>query len=324
MALFILSTCYNFIYAKDTVTFAVIGDMPYSHAEDIALTAPNGKFVKAIQALNPSVLIHYGDFKSGGEDCTDLLMKERKAQMFALHPYRIVYTPGDNEWTDCDRKYLTESFNELERLDFIRKLFFEDKNIDLSRDIPNLRNQKNLPENSMWNIDNLFMGTLHIVGTNNGRVNILKSDVNKTLDEIDKRDDLNRVWLKQLFEKAKDKDGLVILFHADIYKFKGKVGACTKANRLRCNPYKNIRDDIKRMALSYKKPVLVVHGDTNAYCFNQQSTQIPNLWHFNGPGDYKVSDAAKIIFDPNDKDEPFKVTGLVDPSKPPLVCNYNR
>jgi hypothetical protein len=298
--------------------------MPYTSDEDVELTAPNGKFVKAIQAIDPSVLIHYGDFKGGGEACTDLLMQNRKAQMFSLHPYRIIYTPGDNEWTDCDRKYLTESFDELERLDFIRKLFFEDKNLDLARDIPDLSRQDNLPENSMWTIDNLLMGTLHIVGTNNGRVNILKSDVNKTLDEVDRRDDLNRVWLKKLFEKAKDEEGLVILFHADIYRFKGDSPACTKENRLKCNPYKNIRDDIESMAFNYKKPVLVVHGDTNAYCFNQQSTQIPNLWHFNGPGDFKVSDAAKIVFDPDDKSEPFKVTGVLDPTRPPLVCNYNR
>ena len=301
-----------------------MGDMPYNNEENMDLTAPDGRLVKAIQAIEPSVLIHYGDFKSSSEVCTDLLIKNRKAQMFSLHPYRIIYTPGDNEWTDCDRTYLTESFDELERLDFIRKLFFKDKALDLARDIPNLTRQDNLPENSMWKIDNLLMGTLHIVGTNNGRVNILKSDVNKTLDEVDRRDGLNRIWLKQLFEKAKNEDALVILFHADIYRFKGDAEACTKENRLRCNPYKNIRDDIERMALTYKKPVLVIHGDTNAYCFNQQSIQIPNLWHFNGPGDYKVSDAAKIIFNPDDKSEPFKVTGVLDPNRPPLVCNYNR
>ena len=79
----------------------------------------------------------------------------------------------------------------------------------------------------------------------------------------------------------------------------------------------------ERMALEYKKPVLVVHGDTNAYCFNQQSKAIPNLWHFNGPGDFKVSDAARIVFDPNNNKEPFEIRGVLNPVKPPLECNYN-
>ncbi len=219
---------------------------------------------------------------------------------------------------------MTKSFDELERLAYLRKIFYEDKALDLSQDIPHLSRQKGQPENSMWKIKGLLMGTLHIVGTNNGRVNILKSDVNQTLDEVDKRDDLNRIWLKKLFENAKDAEGLVVVFHADIYRFRGDAPACTKENRLKCNPFKNIRDDIESMAKEYKKPVLAVHGDTNAYCFNQQSTQIPNLWHFNGPGDFKVSDAARIVFDPNSNKEPFVITGILNPVRPPFECNYNR
>jgi len=47
-----------------------------------------------------------------------------------------------------------------------------------------------------------------------------------------------------------------------------------------------IRDTIEEMSQSFNKPVLVVHGDTNAYCFNQPATEITNLWHLNGPGDF--------------------------------------
>ena len=290
--LLLLGIFYSFFYTKEPISFIVMGDMPYTAEDKITLK----KLSTMIPALKPSVLVHYGDLKSGGESCTDELLKSRRDQIYAFLPGHAVYTPGDNEWTDCDRKYLTQSFDELERLEYLRKIFYKDKALDLSEDIPQLSRQKEQLENSMWKIDHLFMGTLHIVGTNNGRVNILKSDVNQTLDEVDRRDNLNRIWLKKLFEKAKDAEGLVVIFHADIYRFKGDAPACTKENRLRCNPYKNIRDDIESMALQYKKPVLVVHGDTNAYCFNQQSVDIPNLWHFNGPGDFKVSDlvATKV------------------------------
>ena len=320
LAVFILVMPYISSYAKDRITFVVMGDMPYTSEDNVTLN----KLSKAIPLLDPSVLVHYGDFKSGVESCTDDLLKSRRDQIYSFLPHRVVYTPGDNEWTDCDRKYLTEAFDELERLAYIRRLFFKDKEVDLSRDIPNINRQNELPENAMWKIEDLLMGTLHIVGTNNGRVNILKSDVNQTLDEVDRRDNMNRVWLKKLFKKAKDTEGLVVIFHADIYRFRGDAPACTPENRLRCNPYKNIRDDIETMALQYKKPVLIVHGDTNAYCFNKPSISVPNLWHFNGPGDFKVSDAAQIIFDLNNKKEPFEIIGILNPVRPPLECNYNR
>jgi len=311
---------YGVTDAKEPITFVVMGDMPYTAEDKITLK----KLSVAIPALKPSVLVHYGDLKGGGESCTDALLKARRDQFHDYLPNRVIYTPGDNEWTDCDRKYLTETFDELERLAYLRKIFYNDKTSDLSQDIPSLRRQEEQPENSMWKIETLLMGTLHIVGTNNGRVNILKSDVNQTLDAVDRRDDLNRVWLRKLFEKAKEAEGLVVIFHADIYRFKGDAQACTPQNRLKCNPYKNIRDDIEAMASAYKKPVLVVHGDTNAYCFNQQSEKIPNLWHFNGPGDFKVSDAAKIIFYPNDKKRPFKIVGVLDTVQPPSICDYKR
>lgn len=302
------------------VEFVVMGDMPSLPRDKVTL--------QKLQVLipqfdkQPDVLIHYGDLISGAESCTDNLIKQRKAQMASFLPGRVVYTPGDNEWTDCDRKHLKVRFSELERLAYLRLLFGEDKN--MTKDLSHLVRQKDLPENSMWRINGLQMGTLHIVGTNNGRVNILKDNVDEALDEADRRNHLNLVWLKNLFRKAVLAEGLVIIFHADIYRFKGDAPACSKTNRIKCNPYKNIRDAIETMAASYGKPVLIIHGDTNAYCFNQPLKETPNLWHFNGPGDFKVSDAAHIVFDPGNIKEPFSVRGILDPVKPPVLCNYNR
>ncbi len=309
------------LYASEPVNFVVMGDIPYTEQDKVTLKA----LKKAIPALEPKVLIHYGDLMSGGESCIETLLTSRKEQIYFFLPRHAAYTPGDNEWTDCDRKHLSPRYAELERLDYLRSLFYEDKAMDLSADIDGIVRQKGQPENSMWKIENLLMGTLHIVGTNNGRVNILKNDINETLDEVDKRDANNLAWLKKLFDNAKNAEGLVIVFHADIYRFKGDAQACTKENRLKCNPYKNIREALKSMTAEYNKPVLVVHGDTHPYCFNQPYIEdVPNFWHLNGPGDFKVSDAAQIIFDPRNQSKPFEVHGVLHVGKPPTECNYNR
>lgn len=308
---------------SSTATFVVLGDMPYSEEEDIALTAPNGAFVQAIQAIDPPVVVHYGDLKGGGEDCTDSILAERQAQIAALHPNRIAFTPGDNDWTDCDRDFLENRFDELERLNFLRTLFYEGEGLEMTQGIPDLVRQEGLPENAMWPINNLMMGTIHLVGTNNGRREILIGDVEATLDAVDERDALNLAWLTQLFESANEADGLAVIFQADIYRPEDLLPPCTPDNRSNCDGYHEIRDAIEAMSLSYGKPVLVIHGSTNAYCFNQPSEEATNLWHFNGPGDFKVLDVAQVSFNPSES-KPFSAVTLVEGITPPEVCDYSR
>jgi len=38
----------------------------------------------------------------------------------------LIYTPGDNEWTDCN-KLEAGSYNPQERLETARKVFFKDR-----------------------------------------------------------------------------------------------------------------------------------------------------------------------------------------------------
>ncbi|MDQ1616021.1 MAG: hypothetical protein QOJ60_1960, partial [Actinomycetota bacterium] len=34
----------------------------------------------------------------------------------------VVYLPGDNEWTDCDRASITPRFDSLDRLEHLRQV----------------------------------------------------------------------------------------------------------------------------------------------------------------------------------------------------------
>jgi len=309
------------------VRFAVVGDMPYSDRENAMLTAPDGKIAAAIRAYDPAVLIHVGDLKSGGAACTDALLKARRDQVFDLNPFRTVYTPGDNDLTDCDRDGLTIRFDELERLDFLRNLFYEGDGAKLSRDVPGLTRQAGFVENSMWQIGGLVFGTLHVPGTNNGRDEILRSDPGKALAEADRRDAMNDAWVEKLFERAGSAAALAIAFQADIYHpdtIKSHR-ECTAQHRTDCDGFKRIRDHIERKAALYEKPVLIIHGDTNAYCFHKPAEGLAiNLWRLNAPGDYKLSDAVQITFDPGNTKTPFHVLRMLNPKPLPDICDYSR
>lgn len=314
--------------SNGNVRFSVIGDMPYLPHEHPMLTAPDGAIVKAVRAYDPPVLIHLGDLKSGDSACTDSLLVARRDQIFDLNPYRAVYTPGDNDWTDCDREEMSPQFDELERLSFIRSIFYQsDEGAKLTRDIPGLTRQSGFVENAMWTINGLVFGTLHIPGTNNGRDEFFPpSDVDKALDEADRRDAFNEAWVDSLFDAAASAPALVITFQADIYypDLDKSHKECTTQNRQDCDGFKRIRDYMERKAVLYQKPVLLVHGDTNAYCFHKPVGLAINLWRLNAPGDFKLSDAAQVAFDPDDTETPFEVQAMLTKTPLPKICDYSR
>src|SRR3954466_15620481 len=80
-------------------TLGVIGDVPYG-AEQIA------GFRTDIAEINadPFVdrVIHLGDIKDGSSRCDDAYFAARLAD-FQTFADPFIYTPGDNEWTDCHR-----------------------------------------------------------------------------------------------------------------------------------------------------------------------------------------------------------------------------
>ena len=303
--------------------FVVIGDMPYTESEYTLLEQPDGAIAKAIKTLAPPVLIHLGDFKRGLMSCSDELLRDHYRQIAFLNPHKTVYTPGDNEWTDCDRLTLSGRYDELERLNFLRELFFHQDNHQLSKSVPGLIRQDGFIENALWKIDQVVFATLHIPGTNNGRREILSSNIEDALNEADRRDRFNAEWLQKILQQAESAQAIVLAFHADILYFDHEKPACTHDNRTACDGYKNIRDSIKTMVQKFGKPVLLIHGDTQAYCLHQPYYEIHNLWRLNAPGDAKYIDAAQVTFDTGNATIPFAVTSLLDRKPAPAICNDN-
>lgn len=99
-------------------TFVAFGDMPYRVPNDYS------KFERVIKTLNqqkPDFIVHVGDFKSGSSLCSTEYFERMHAYFETFEP-PLIYTPGDNEWTDCNRKAAGE-YDPLERLDVLRKMF---------------------------------------------------------------------------------------------------------------------------------------------------------------------------------------------------------
>ncbi len=312
--------------AAEPLTFVALGDMPYSDKEQQMMSQPKGSLAGAIEQLAPAFVFHYGDFKAGNVDCSDDEFLQKRRLIAELYPKRVVYTPGDNDWTDCDRDYMPVRRDELERLDKLKQLFFAGEGLKMASGLVGLRRQAEAPENVMWRKQNLMFATIHLPGSNNGRDEIQKSSLTSALDLADWRDKKNIQWIAEVFKRAEQTQAkaLVMTFQADIFRPqpRGKTLRCSDKRRTQCDGFVTTREFLEFAAANASFPVLLVHGDTSNFCLEQPNAQLaPNLWRLNGPGDYKVLDGVKITVD-TEQAMPFAVETLLSKQPPPGACQY--
>jgi hypothetical protein len=310
---------------QNAMRFIAIGDTPYSADEERRLKQ---EVAGAIKAYAPPFVVHYGDLKGGTENCSEDLLVARRDFFYGLLPNRVFYTPGDNEWTDCDRSFLEAPVSELDSLDLLRRVFFSSP-IDLPKNWQYAR-QANFPENARWMQDGIFFMTVHLVSTNNGRMEIRLDDIELALALVEARDQANRVWLKESFATAlkADAKAMVIVTQADVTSPDAE-GPCTAVNRMHCDAFQNFRENLKRNARKFAKrgearrPVLLLHGDTNPFCMDKTfgGSQAPNLWRLNAWGDFKSpADATLVTVQPGNPPQPFTAETLLGHEVPAQRC----
>ncbi|MFE9093396.1 hypothetical protein [Streptomyces sp. NPDC007264] len=145
-------------------TFAVIGDIPYGDQQIAGFPAT----IEQINA-DPDVQFvdHLGDIKNGSTVCSDAYFNTIKSD-FDTFEDPLVYTVGDNEWTDCHRPN-NGAYNPLERLAEIRKVFFPRPGRTLGRHAVRVASQadEGYPENVRYTRAGVAFAALHIVGSDN-------------------------------------------------------------------------------------------------------------------------------------------------------------
>jgi hypothetical protein len=157
------------VAAAQPFSFVALGDLPYGQAAQGY--APYKSLIRSINQERPSFSIHIGDFKSGSTLCSD---EESKVQLghFGLFDSALVFTPGDNEWTDCHRAN-NGGHDPLERLQALRATFYK-PGLSLGKQPLSVLNQSTATpafakfvENQRWTHQGVVFATLHIVGSNN-------------------------------------------------------------------------------------------------------------------------------------------------------------
>ena len=244
-------------------TFVALGDMPYGPQEQ---AYPAFKaLIAEINRRAPVFTFHLGDTKSGLDPCSDELLLEQRAFMDSFAS-ALVYTPGDNEWTDCHR-LLAGAYDPLDRLRFIREHYFPTA-LSLGRQPIRLERQADVMpgfepfvENSRFNRGGVWFVIAHVVGSNNNFDAVEGSDAT---GEFLARDEADRVWLEDSFDKAlaADAEAVVVAIHADMFG----DGFDPKQETFAPNSgYKRFAETLIRKTQSFRKPVLLLFGDSHVY-----------------------------------------------------------
>jgi predicted phosphodiesterase len=268
-------------------TIVAFGDMPYRVPNDYP------KFERVIKTLNkenPDFIVHVGDFKSGSSLCSTEYFEKMHSYFETIQP-PFIYTPGDNEWTDCNRKAAGE-YDPNERLALLRKMFFGSdksfgkKKINLISQAKSAGFEK-FVENNMWTYGGLEFATIHLVGSNN---NFKESGDNQ---EFIEREKANLAWLEQVFAAAQDKKGLMFFTQADMFykDLKPSKG------------FEKVVDKITELTQKYGKQVFLVNGDSHRFItdkpilINNQKATLMNFTRIQVFGDAEMA-AIKITYDP--------------------------
>ena len=153
-------------------SFALIGDLPYG----VPPASDSPSFERLVATINRQSdllwVIHTGDIKSSAETCSDEMLRDR-LERFSRFRQPFIYTPGDNEWTDC-HKVSAGEYEPLERLDRLRELFFDEPGQITGGQGMQVESQRVTPghetfvENLRWARAGIVFATLHVVGSQNG------------------------------------------------------------------------------------------------------------------------------------------------------------
>lgn len=271
--------------------FVALGDTAYNPPGDYALY---DALIAKINAARPAFSIHVGD-TWGAEACTEA-QHRLVLSYFEKYEQPVVYTPGDNEVTDCRQAPVIEAYKRFEAghasptdlgvllplrqfdnafagagygdpigsLAMVRRIFFQ-RPESLGRHPMPLVRQSDVSayptaENTRWEKGGVIFATVDVPGSGNG---LTMNDEVRAREAIS-RNKANVEWIKALFAEAKAKDAKAVVIAMQAAMFEPGRGDSFTGHKLRDGqegPYYWIAFAIRDYAAKFGKPVLVINGD---------------------------------------------------------------
>jgi hypothetical protein len=320
---------------------ALWGDLPYN---DVQAETGVPNLVADINNSDIAFSVHDGDLKAGSAipgsqtptDCSDA-MYEQALNFLNAFERPAFFTPGDNDWTDCDRT-INGPYDELERLQHERSLFFSN---DTSFGKKKLKTEVQTAatclgttsstgqptfatacvENRRWTFHDVVFATLNVQGTCNNRCSSGAGDPAGDEPEFQARNAADIQWLQQTFQAAKEQNaaGVMLIAQADPgWDLSDVTRAPLRNPRTLAETdsaidgYQSYLLALRNEVAAFKKPVAYVHGDSHYFRIDKplQDAQGRFLENFtrvetfgdNAPNGNNSAQWVKALIDPHSRD----------------------
>ena len=219
---------------------ALFGDVPYTSSKEVEYD----RLIDDVNGDGVAFSVHVGDFQAATSTCTDAQVIENIGR-FDRFETPLVYTPGDNEWTDCANSPTT-------RLARIRQLVFGGSGTQSQGNATMplaSQDSRGYPENTRWTNGPVTFATLHVVGSNDGASNAAEQAA---------RRQATISWMREAFGVARSRGdkGIALFAHADL-RFTSPEGGK--------GAYESLFKALREETTNFAGTVLYVHGDSHTY-----------------------------------------------------------
>jgi hypothetical protein len=294
----------TFVYAV-----GLWGDFPYNNVQK-TVGVPN--LIDDMNASDIQFSIHDGDLKAGSGPCPNTLYTDALAMFNSLQKPAI-FTPGDNDWTDCDRN---AGVNSLERLNYERSVLFSTNSSLGNQTLPMEVQAAPYVENRRWEFKNVMYITANVQGSCNNRCDVAPDDA-----EWAARNSADISWLNESFAEATDHNdvAVMIISQADPgWDETDKTRAPTRDPKTLAEDdgapdgfqtwLQAVRDD----TIAFARPVVYVNGDSHYFrvdkpLLDSQGRRVENFTRVETFGDHQENNDndvhwVKALVDPNSRD----------------------
>jgi hypothetical protein len=228
---------------------------------------------------NTSFIVYDGNLKSEKEPCRDSFYNTRE-QILDTSRKPVVLLPGGNDWASCGLAQ-AGSYDPVERLDFIRQLFFGDSN-SLGQTPMNVIRESDVArfrpfrENVRWQSNGVAFIGLNAPAPNNHYLSAGGRN-----GEFEDRSIANAFWLEHAVETARRSDmrAVVVILQGDPdfarYERRDRF-AWLRFSRGETSRdgFLELKRSLVKAAELFRGPVIVIH---------QSDTPIPRGFHIDQP-----------------------------------------
>jgi hypothetical protein len=286
-------------HEERSFSYAVYGDAPYGTTPtDTSETDATPAFIAAVNADKAvSTVLHVGDIHSGSQFCTQAY-DQQIADLWTGFADPLVYTPGDNEWTDCHKKkegggafnpatgqidYVTNpdgsvtdyaGGNPVDNLALVRAIFFPRPGVTLGSGHLDVLSQAQVDnrahptdgqyvENVMWQRDGVLFASVNVPGGSNNDADpwygAPAASPQQTTEAANRTAAALR-WIDHTFGTADriHARSVVIMAQADMWDLDGK-------DATHLSGYEPIVGSLAAHTRAFGKPVLLLNGDSHVY-----------------------------------------------------------